>query len=243
MNTQNELIKSNPVKFQDFTREKLCDLINVSFEYHVPIETMEKNVLGSEQKFAKEKETRYAEEKDLCITMLFTPFLSLQIRRNVQYDYMIGFLLYLTSNCHFNYSFGYFKKKIELFDNIMETWDMFLNHLIDDVNSIPELHLSHKIKLEFNNILCLSIQNGTIVSAKIIDMNFEKIFDIKEHSYHYNVYLTDEISAKNRHQLIESGRDTGNGELKSTFANLNNIISIFDHKSTSLISAFHNEFI
>ena len=110
------------VLYRDLNREILYKLfINDNTQ---SIDVDEIDIIDEKvQSSSKEKEVRHREEKLLFLNLLMDYDLENQIerRKNAKYDYMNGLLLYIASNHHFKYGFGY-KRQYTIFRPY--TWAM-----------------------------------------------------------------------------------------------------------------------
>ena len=174
-----------------------------------------------EQPLFKEREVRYGAEKLLFLHLLMDSNLKNQIeqRKDVKYDYMIGLLLYIASNSHFKYSFGYFRDCIQSFDTILAQWCKFLDAIIADINVLPSINLEQHIIVELDEILNISLSKGVICSVKINMDNFDKLFNINGRTYDFSIRIDEEI--------FDVGKSDGSGlqsNLYNAFSELNRLI-------------------
>ena len=186
---------------------------------------------------SEQSDIRHKAEKLLFLNLLMDPDLENQIerRKNVKYDYMTGLLLYIASNRHFKYGFGYFKDNIQLFDNILEDWCTFLNSVISDVRSLPVLTYAHPVSVGFGEMLIITLSEGIVTEVKI-DMNsFDKLFSKKGKVYNFSILIDNKI--------FESGKSDGcgaNSNLYKTFAQLTQLMEKLSVKRDLLISLTHD---
>lgn len=140
--------------------------------------------------------------------------------KNVKYDYMIGLLLYLVSDSHFKYSFGYFKESIQIFDKMLVQWSEFLNAVIADVTTLPPINLRQSIVVEFDEILNITLLKDVICTVKIDMNNFDRLFRKKSRTYDFSIMIDGKV--------LEAGKSNGCGlqsNLYKTFLELNQLIS------------------
>lgn len=188
------------------------------------------------QSSSKEREVRHRAEKLLFLNLLMDYDLENQIerRKNAKYDYMNGLLLYIASNHHFKYGFGYFKDNIQSFDNMLEQWCKFLNAVISDINALPIIQLEQQVVVEFGEILDISLSKNTICKVKIEMENFDRLFEKKDKIYDFCIRIDKEI--------FETGKSNGSGlqsNLYKAFSELNQLITTLSLKQQLLIQLTH----
>ena len=140
-------------------------------------------------------EVRYKAEKLLFLNLLMDYDLENLMERgkNVKYDYMIGLLLYLVSDSHFKYSFGYFKESIQIFDKMLVQWSEFLNAVIADVTTLPPINLRQSIVVEFDEILNITLLKDVICTVKIDMNNFDRLFRKKSRTYDFSIMIDGKV--------------------------------------------------
>lgn len=165
---------------------------------------------------------RHRAEKLLFLNLLMDYDLENQIerRKNAKYDYMIGLLLYIASNPHFKYGFGYFRDCIQSFDRLLIQWCNFLDSIISDINVLPVIDLEQEVVIEFNETLNITLTKGVIFKVEIDMNNFDKLFISKDKTYDFCIRIDKEI--------FDTGKSDGSGlqsNLYKTVAELNQLIT------------------
>lgn len=172
-------------------------------------------------------DVRYRAEKLLFLNLLMDYDLENQIeqRKNAKYDYMIGLLLYIASNPHFKYGFGYFIDCIQSFEKILVQWCEFLDSVISDVNALPVISLKQQIVIEFSETLNITLSKGVVYKVEIDMDNFDKLFNNKDKTYDFSIRIDKEI--------FNMGKSDGSGlrsNLYKTVSELNRLITTFSLK-------------
>lgn len=202
---------------KEFSREMLSWLIEISFIEleQAPAEDGPKaNGNPQDEKGYTKHESRYLAQKELFSLMLFDPMLEEQIsmRKNANFDYMIGLHFFITANKNFHYNFGLFEQQIDFFDQILNSWCSFLDQVVRDVTALQGFITEQCIELEFDGILRLFLCKDTIISASLNLENFNAIFKKRTGNYHYHfgLYLCE--GQNQRPQLMVSGQGDGKGK-------------------------------
>lgn len=223
------------VLFKDLNRELLYQLF---LKDNVPSFDVDKiNMIGTEARnSSKEGEIRHKAEKLLFLNLLMDDDLENQIerRKNAKYDYMNGLLLYIASNHHFKYGFGYFKDKIQSFDKMLQQWCIFLNAVISDINALPIIKLKQQITVEFGEILNISLFENNVCNVRLEMEKFDRLFEKKDKTYNFCIRIDNEI--------FETGISDGSGlksNLYKAFSDLNQLITTLSLKQQSLLQRIH----
>ena len=159
-------------------------------------------------------------------------------RKNAKYDYMIGLLLYLSSNPRFKYGFGYFKESILKFDKSLSDWCSFLNSIVSDINGIGSISFAPSVILQFGGILQFEIESNLIMDIKFNMVRFNELFEKKGSKYNFDIFVQNE----GKSVIIASGVSDGSGEksgLSSQISYLNNIYETLTTKNERFILLSH----
>lgn len=214
------------VLFKDLNREVLYKLFINSNAQSMDVDEIGMIDEGV-QSSPKEREVRHRVEKLLFLNLLMDYDLENQIerRKNAKYDYMNGLLLYIASNHHFKYGFGYFKDNIQSFDHILGQWCKFLNAVISDINALPIIQLEQQVLVEFGEILDITLSKDAIYKVKIDIENFDKLFKKRDKIYDFCIRIDEKI--------FETGKSDGSGlqsNLYKAFSGLNQLITTLSLK-------------
>ena len=207
------------VLFKDLNREVLYKLFINSNAQSMDVDEIGMIDEGV-QSSPKEREVRHRVEKLLFLNLLMDYDLENQIerRKNAKYDYMNGLLLYIASNHHFKYGFGYFKDNIQSFDNMLGQWCKFLNAVISDIKVLPIIKLDQQIAVEFGEILNITLSKDVIY-------NVNRLFRELPKKYEFCIRV-DKGS-------FECGKSDGSGlqsDLYKAFSELNRLIQTLSSK-------------
>lgn len=208
--------KLEHVLFKDLNRETLYKLF---FENNV--QSIDVDKIDTIDNDVQPLEVRHRAEKLLFLNLLMDYDLENQIelRKNAKYDYMIGLLLYIASNPHFKYGFGYFLDCIQSFDKILVKWCDFLNAVISDIKALPVINLEQKIVIEFSEALNITISKGCVYKVEFDLDNFYKLFNNKDKTYSFCIRIDKEI--------FDVGKSDGSGlrsDLCKAFSEINRFI-------------------
>ena len=146
-------------------------------------------------------------------------------RKNAKYDYMNGLLLYIASNHHFKYGFGYFKDNIQSFDNMLGKWCKFLNAVISDIKVLPVIKLDQQIAVEFGEILNIKLSKDVIYNVNINIDNFDRLFREMPPKYDFCIRVDK--------GTFECGKSDGSGlqsGLYKAFSELNQLVQTLSSK-------------
>lgn len=214
------------IQSKDLNREKLYKLFIRNNTQSINIEDITETDTKAHSLLI-EKEIRNSTEKLLFLNLLMDCDLESQIKqsKNAKYDYMTGLLLYITSNPHFKYGFGYFKDYIQSFDKILDQWCKFLDAIIADINALPIINLNQHITVEFGKVLNITLCKGIICEVKIDMNNFDSVFKEKNKPYDFCIKIDLEI--------FETGKSDGSGlqsDLYKAFSGLNKLIMTLSSK-------------
>ena len=202
------------VLFKDLDREVLYKLFINSNAQSMDVDEIGMINEGV-QSSPKEREVRHRVEKLLFLNLLMDYDLENQIerRKNAKYDYMNGLLLYIASNHHFKYGFGYFKDNIQSFDNMLGQWCKFLNAVISDIKVLPVIKLDQQIAVEFGEILNITMDN------------FDRLFREMPQKYDFCIRVDK--------GTFECGKSDGSGlqsGLYKAFSELNQLVQTLSSK-------------
>ena len=214
------------VLFKDLNREVLYKLFINSNAQSMNVDEIGMIDEGV-QSSPKEREVRHRVEKLLFLNLLMEYDLENQIerRKNAKYDYMNGLLLYIASNHHFKYGFGYFKDNIQSFDNMLGQWCKFLNAVISDIKVLPVIKLDQQIAVEFGEILNITLSKDVIYDVKINMDNFDRLFWEMTPKYDFCIRVDK--------GTFECGKSDGSGLLSNlykAFSELNRLIQTLSSK-------------
>lgn len=166
---QKDTIKS--VLTTDLTRETLYKLFIKSNTEIIRIDDLDE-IEGVDKpenlSMTKNHDVRHLAEKLLFMSMLMDYDLEnlIEKRKNAKYDYMIGLLLYLSSNPRFKYGFGYFKESILKFDKSLSEWCSFLNSIVSDINGMGLISFAPDVILQFGSVLQFEIEANLIIDIR-----------------------------------------------------------------------------
>lgn len=230
--------KIDKVSLKELTRESLYKL----FISHTT-ETVAVNdliVVGKKGKSATSEDVRYKLDILAFLSLMMDYDLENQIehRKNAKYDYMIGLLLYVSSNSQFKYGFGYFKESIKNFDNMLKGWNVFIDSAIEDIKAIDKIEIDPEIIVQLGGILRFRIACDTIVSVSIDVDKLKDIFTKWGKSYHFDILVKD----GNKEFTIASGTGDGKGKQSGLYNQiliLNDMYDDLSRKNESLISLTH----
>lgn len=220
----NSTISNNleQVLSKDLTRETLYKLFIESNVQSINVDKI--NIIDTED---QPLDVRHRVEKLLFLNLLMDYDLENQIeqRKNTKYDYMIGLLLYISSDPHFKYGFGYFKDCIQSFDKLLVQWCKFLNSVIADINALPVISLKQQIVIEFSETLNITLSKGVVYKVEIDMDNFDKLFNNKDKTYDFSIRI-DKV-------IFDMGKSDGSGlqsNLYKTVSELNRLITTLSLK-------------
>ena len=163
---QKDTIKS--ILTKDLTRETLYKLFIKSNTEIIGIDDLDE-IEGVDKPenlpMTINHDVRHLAEKLLFMSMLMDNDLEnlIEKRKNAKYDYMIGLLLYLSSNPRFKYGFGYFKESILKFDKSLSQWCSFLNSIVSDINGMGLISFAPDVILQFGGVLQFEIESNLIM--------------------------------------------------------------------------------
>jgi len=225
MNNKEEQIEMPSVKLHELTREKMFNLFMANTNPAVSVTDIDKsNTSGKKHK----EKVRYETDKLILVNLLMDDDLENQIenRKNLKYDYMIGLLLYIASNPHFGYGYGYFKENILHFDNFLSGWAKFLDLIIYDINSLPPLLLEQTVVFEFSGAVKIAVEVDKITGVSIEYDNIGTLFRKVGKKYDFNIIIGDEASQ----YILESGESNGTGVgggLYASVLKINNLAQVY----------------
>lgn len=228
---------------KDLSRETLYNLFVKHSTESIEIDELDKGK-GKKRKesnnSSKQKDIRYRAEKLVFLNLLMDSNLENQIekRKNTKYDYMIGLLLFVSSNPNFNYGFGYFKENIVSFDKTLDEWCKFLNSVVSDINTIGNISFARDIIIQCGGILRFEVVLDTIIDVSINMEEFSKSFRRCGSKYNFDVLV------KEGEKLIPiaSGESDGSGEksgLHRQIFNLNNTCDTLSIRNYTLALLTH----
>lgn len=228
---------------KDLTRETLYKLFIKSNTEIIGIndlDEIEREGQPENLSMAKNHDVRHLADKLLFISLLMDNDLEnlIEKRKNVKYDYMIGLLLYLSSNPRFKYGFGYFKESILKFDKSLSEWCSFLNSIVSDIKGIGLISFASDVILQFGGILQFEIESNLIVDIKFNMVRFNELFENKGPKYDFDILVRNE----GKSVIIASGVSDGSGEksgLRCQISNLNNVYETLTTKNERFILLSH----
>ena len=228
---------------KDLTRETLYKLFIKSNTEIIGIDDLDEieGVGKSENlSMSKHQDVRHQAEKLLFMSMLMDNDLEnlIEKRKNAKYDYMIGLLLYLSSNPRCKEGFGYFKESILKFDKSLSDWCSFLNSIVSDINGIGSISFAPSVILQFGGILQFEIESNLIMDIKFNMVRFNELFEKKGSKYNFDIFVQNE----GKSVIIASGVSDGSGEksgLSSQISYLNNIYETLTTKNERFILLSH----
>lgn len=238
---QKDTIKS--VLTKDLTRETLYKLFIKSNTEIIGIDDLDE-IEGVDKlenlPMTINHDVRHLAEKLLFMSMLMDNDLEnlIEKRKNAKYDYMIGLLLYLSSNPRFKYGFGYFKESILKFDKSLSEWCSFLNSIVSDINGMGLISFAPDVILQFGSVLQFEIESNLIMDIRFNMVKFNELFEKKGPKYNFDIFVQNE----GKSVIIASGVSDGSGEksgLRSQISNLNNIYETLTIKNERFILLSH----
>ncbi|MCM1140136.1 MAG: hypothetical protein NC453_16345 [Muribaculum sp.] len=228
---------------KDLTRETLYNFFVNHYTDSIGVDELDKGDVATEKRAnpsSKLEDVRYRTEKLLFLNLLMDSNLENQIekRKNAKYDYLIGLLLFVSSNSNFNYGFGYFKESIISFDSTLERWCRFLNSVVLDINNIGEISFVDNAVIQCGGILRIEIKKDFINEVSINMENFSESFGRCGSKYNFDILV------KENGKLIAlvSGESDGSGKgsgLYRQISNLNDTFTRLSLNNESLINLTH----
>lgn len=191
--------------FRDCTRETLYKRFFDDVTTNIEVEDID-----NESK-SEEPSIRYKAEKLLLLNFMMDPDLNnqIQLRKNGKYDYLAGLLLYISSNRTFGYGFGYFKERIDAFDGILKGWSSFLDSIVNDISSLPEISLKQSVVIQLADIIEITAQYDSILKLSIDLNRIERLFFKWTGKYNFNLRLNTQYGSSH---ILESGESDGSGK-------------------------------
>lgn len=223
--------QQSKILFKHLNRENLYNLFIYNNTTHINI--TELNKLSKNKKV---NEPKYKVEKLILLNLMMNNHLDSLFKNitDIKFDYIIGFLIYLTNNPQFKYSLGYFIDHKETFNKILKTWNVFLNTIISDINSLPNIDLQQHIIIEYEGILNFTIVEDSIIKVEIKTDDFSQLFKIRDKTYYFSIKIDNVI--------ITTGKSDGNGKdstLYKAITELNKLITGLSINNNQLISLMH----
>lgn len=215
--------------YKEFSRENLFNLILEEYAPNIlvqdidnPKKNMAKDILSPLR-----SEIRYELEKRTFILFLFNPVLEsiYALRKSSLFDYITGLHLYISSNPHFNYTFGLFKEKITSFDKLIGNWSHFLNSVVADIITLPAIAWKQTLYLEIENLIRFYLNEKGIIRITINMTNFNNFFKGISSCYDFAIFLYDNDNGSE--QLLISGQGNGKGKesgLYMEFIRMNELV-------------------
>lgn len=228
---------------KDLTRETLYKLFiksNIEIIGISDIDEIEEVGKPKNLSMTKNHEIRHFAEKLLFMSLLMDNNLEnlIEKRKNAKYDYMIGLMLYISSNPQFQYGFGYFKECILRFDKSMSEWCSFLNSIVSDIKGMGLISFATDVILQFGGVLQFEIESNLIMDIQFNMARFNKLFEKKGPKYDFDIFVRN----KGMSVIIASGVSDGSGEksgLRTQISNLNNIYETLTIKNERFILLSH----
>jgi hypothetical protein len=233
--------KTTTIAIGTLNRNNLYELF---IEKHTPSINVE-NICDRKAVESSETEgVRYKAEKLLFINLLLDCDLERQIdyRKNAKYDYMTGLLLYIASNPHSTYGFGYFLDYIQRFDELLSNWCKFINAVISDVNSIDSINFAKYVFIQFAGVLQIEFSGDSIIDIAVNIERFDTLFGKWSSQYDFDVIVGSRKSDWNGRNIVFSGYSDGCGQhsnLCDCIKQLNNYFELMLSKRDMLISFTH----
>jgi hypothetical protein len=224
------------IRTKDLTRETLYNFFVNHCTDSIGVDELDKgDVVASNKQSSKLVDVRYRTEKLLFLNLLMDSNLENQIekRKNTKYDYLIGLLLFVTSNTNFNYGFGYFKESIISFDNTLERWCKFLNSVVSDINVIGEISFVDHAIIQCGGILRIEIENDYINEVSINMEKFSESFERCGSKYNFDIL----VAEGGKMISVASGESDGSGERSGLYRQILNLNDTFARLS------LNNEFL
>lgn len=231
--------KLTTIAIGSLNRKNLYELFFERYTPSIRIEDIDNKELASEV-----DGVRYKAEKLIFMNLLLDYDLDAQIerRKNTKYDYLIGLLLYITSNSHFKYGFGYFIDSIQHFDNFLSVWCEFINSVISDINSLDTITFARIVFIQFAGILQIEISGDSIIDIVVNIDRFNAIFGKWSNKYDFNIIVDGHSSDWINRNVIFSGTSDGSGrqsKICECIKQLNNYFELMLLKRDMLISFTH----
>lgn len=233
------------LKFKDVNRDKLYLLFHTGFSESVSVESL---LTASTKDRTKEKDdenenARYTEEKRQFLSFLMdsSSISMVNILKTIKYDYMNGFLLFLSANNCFHYGFGYFKDKQEIYMEFLENWNSFMNIIVADIVTLPNIMYTTPIVIEINGFFLMTVTKDYIVSIDLNPKWFDRIFKIKKNQYEFRLMVSDKPNEKS---IIATGFSDGKGtnsELCTSMKRFNDLIESINRKNRLNIEDWHGQ--
>jgi hypothetical protein len=233
--------KTSSIAIGNLNRNNLYELF---IEKHTPSINVENIGNRKDIEASGTEGVRYKAEKLLFINLLLDCDLERQIeyRKNAKYDYMTGLLLFIASNPHFKYGFGYFLDYIQRFDDLLSNWCKFINAVISDVNSIDSIKFAKYVFIQFAGVLQIEFSGGLIIDIAVNIERFDTLFGKWNNRYDFDVIIGSRESDWNGRNIIFSGASDGCGQhsnLSKCIKRMNSYSEIMSHKRDMLISFTH----
>lgn len=228
---------------KDLTRETLYNFFVNHYTNSIGVDELDKGDVVTEKgnnPSSKLEDVRYRTEKLIFLNLLMDNNLENQIekRKNAKYDYLMGLLLFVTSNPNFNYGFGYFKESIISFDKALEGWCKFLNSVVSDINVIEEISFVDNAVIQCGGILRIEIKKDFINEVSINMEKFSESFGRCGSKYNFDIL----VNEGGKLISLVSGESNGSGKGSGLFRHISNLNDTFTRLSLnneSLINLTH----
>lgn len=226
--------KYDKVLCKNFNREILYNLYIRDNTLSINVDDIVKK--ENTTSYINESKIRYRAEKLILLNLLMDKDLENQIelRKNSKYDYLIGLLLFITSNQHFKYGYGYFCESIISFDKFLKDWCNFLNAIIADINVLPTIQVPSNITISYEEVIEITISNGYVVSVKIDLNNFDKLFRQRSKNYNFSLIIDKVI-----YEATVSDGSGYNSNLYKKYIELDNFFDTNYLKYSLLVNSYH----